>query len=304
MTNSFYERGPLVAEIGSLQVCHDSFATLDDFQPVDTTIMDFFCAHLNSFYDNAENGQNRVYFMPPDHVQLIQRYSPSLIKDHINFDFIQSHQIVFMPMISSSSFSSCSSSFSNLSSYNTFSSCDDLSSNNTSDVPFSTSQSISSLSNLNTIEHFNNSILLNNSENPNPVFHGFNNLHWSLLIWKPHARSSGFMFSHYDSAGNRNKESAKNLAHKISMIYKLRNGRFINCKAPLQRNNYDCGIYVMAIMEYLSRPRPGIAEMINIITPQFISLYRKCTADMIQTYNTNPPHELVMETVLKRSDTI
>ncbi|XP_041347488.1 sentrin-specific protease 8-like [Gigantopelta aegis] len=75
--------------------------------------------------------------------------------------------------------------------------------------------------------------------------------HWSLLVYVRSKQE----FRHYDSSGNTNSAMAKNLAYKLQPFVHAPLGRmqFIEMDCPQQQNGYDCGLFVIAITEYLCK---------------------------------------------------
>jgi len=74
--------------------------------------------------------------------------------------------------------------------------------------------------------------------------------HWSLMVLD----NTKGVFIHHDSLGNANLEAATDLADLIrGGLPGLQTAQVINAETPQQRNNYDCGIYVMAVAESICR---------------------------------------------------
>ena len=76
--------------------------------------------------------------------------------------------------------------------------------------------------------------------------------HWSLLVWKKDRRRGKFL--HYDPIRSMNTGVAKEMVNKLKRLDGATfeaNKREVDC--PRQRNNYDCGIYVILMIEKIIR---------------------------------------------------
>ncbi|KAJ2543943.1 hypothetical protein EV175_005939 [Coemansia sp. RSA 1933] len=76
--------------------------------------------------------------------------------------------------------------------------------------------------------------------------------HWSLLVYCRLTRT----FYHYDSISKHNRNFAERAAGKFLRVLEpnLKDGfYFKSMQTPQQNNDYDCGIYVLAIAEELAR---------------------------------------------------
>ncbi|KAJ2219008.1 hypothetical protein IW143_002871 [Coemansia sp. RSA 520] len=76
--------------------------------------------------------------------------------------------------------------------------------------------------------------------------------HWSLLVYCRLTRT----FYHYDSISKHNRDFAERAAGRFLRVLepKLKDGfYFKSMQTPQQNNDYDCGIYVLAIAEELAR---------------------------------------------------
>ncbi|KAJ2121899.1 hypothetical protein IW147_003888 [Coemansia sp. RSA 720] len=76
--------------------------------------------------------------------------------------------------------------------------------------------------------------------------------HWSLLVYCRLTRT----FYHYDSISKHNRNFAERAAGRFLRVLepKLKDGfYFKSMQTPQQNNDYDCGIYVLAIAEELAR---------------------------------------------------
>lgn len=134
-------------------------------------------------------------------------------------------------------------------------------------------------------------ILLENpqAENSSYIFFPLSNLqtncdgHWSLLLlYKSKTKN---LFLHFDSLKNKNFTYAKSLAQKIAQIYQMKHYDFSNMKAPIQKNEYDCGIYTMAIMNEIAIKMTISKELLTKISPEFIDNFRACFSQFIIGYN-------------------
>ena len=125
------------------------------------------------------------------------------------------------------------------------------------------------------------------------VFFAFHNLkqgncgHYSLLCWVPGIKS-GKRFFYYDSLPKQNLFIAQKLFAKIKEFTGLR-GRtqdlFKECESPIQQNRFDCGVYVMAMIDFLATSgKISSADMIPKITQHYATRYRETLAAFI----TNP----------------
>lgn len=106
--------------------------------------------------------------------------------------------------------------------------------------------------------------------------------HWSLLIW---CRSMKNKFLHFDSLKNVNVVPAKQLTEKIVEGLKIKNYKFKNIKGPLQNNNTDCGVYLMATMDEIASSRKIADNLKSKITPEYITKFRIALSSCIIHYN-------------------
>jgi Ulp1 family protease len=89
------------------------------------------------------------------------------------------------------------------------------------------------------------------------------------------------MWCHFDTCVEFNHESARRLAISISRLFKIQSKSFQRMRAPRQTNAYDCGIYVMAMMEYFAKRTPG-GTMLETLTEDYIRKFRRAFADNIR----------------------
>ncbi|XP_041034414.1 sentrin-specific protease 8 isoform X1 [Carcharodon carcharias] len=97
--------------------------------------------------------------------------------------------------------------------------------------------------------------------------------HWSLLFYN----RDGNCFSHYDSCSNMNASHARQIAKKLQHFLGTKSEvPFVEEPAPVQKNSYDCGMYVMCNTEalceqYLRRDR---RPPMMVVTPTYITQKR------------------------------
>ena len=106
--------------------------------------------------------------------------------------------------------------------------------------------------------------------------------HWSLLIWY---RTMKNTFLHFDSLKNVNVVPAKHLTDKIAEGLKIKNYSFKNMKGPIQNNNTDCGVYLMATMDEIATTRKISEHLKSKITPEYITKFRIALSSCITHYN-------------------
>jgi sentrin-specific protease 8 len=82
------------------------------------------------------------------------------------------------------------------------------------------------------------------------------------------------MWCHFDTCGEFNHKSAKMLAASMSKIFKIPSKPFRRMPSPTQTNAYDCGIYVMAMMEHFARGNPSGA-IVGALTEGYIQTFRE-----------------------------
>merc|ERR1719228_431024 len=76
--------------------------------------------------------------------------------------------------------------------------------------------------------------------------------HWSLLVWKKERNRGKFM--HYDPIEDMNSETAIEVIKKLNKVDErnyIENKKEAKC--PRQSNSYDCGIYVVLMIEKIIR---------------------------------------------------
>lgn len=107
--------------------------------------------------------------------------------------------------------------------------------------------------------------------------------HWSLLVWCPGMKNQ---FLHFDSLKNRNVVPAKSLVTKIVASTNIKTYKFKNMKGPVQDNTYDCGMYLMAVMDEIATTRKISETLKTKITPEYISKFRVALTTCIVNYST------------------
>jgi Ulp1 family protease len=125
---------------------------------------------------------------------------------------------------------------------------------------------------------------------PVPTAERRKNKHWSLLIWRPKHRRGTPAFYHFDSCGNVNSRSATKLAASLAALFNLPSTRLSHGTAPRQMNQYDCGLYVMAMEEYISAGLSPGPDMRALITSDFVEEFRRRLQVAIRTYTRNPTY--------------
>lgn len=100
--------------------------------------------------------------------------------------------------------------------------------------------------------------------------------HWSLLVWFP---KSGNRFYHCDSYQNISELShsslkvAMSIVKKLICLCKLKKYKFIKAAVPQQDNNYDCGLYLLAYIDFLVE-KNTFEGMEEVITHEMITSMR------------------------------
>ncbi|CAG8549820.1 2371_t:CDS:2 [Paraglomus brasilianum] len=112
---------------------------------------------------------------------------------------------------------------------------------------------------------------VNNNTNPELAGGGS---HWSLLVYAKSVNK----FLHYDSAGPMNMSYARRTAKKVAKRIGIKDYEVIGMHTPQQENGSDCGVYVVAITDHLTR------RLLNINPEAFSPL-----TDLILAPNDIPP---------------
>lgn len=73
--------------------------------------------------------------------------------------------------------------------------------------------------------------------------------HWSLLVLERGTRS----FWHFDSIAGKNFKVAREISSRISEVLGLGEFRVQEHWTPQQKNSFDCGVFVVAIAEWIIR---------------------------------------------------
>ncbi|XP_069758512.1 sentrin-specific protease 8 [Narcine bancroftii] len=97
--------------------------------------------------------------------------------------------------------------------------------------------------------------------------------HWSLLFYSRDKNC----FSHYDSCSNMNESHARQVARKLQHFLGAKSKvPFVEELAPVQKNSYDCGMYVICNAEVLCEQhlRRDQKPPLTVVTPPYITLKR------------------------------
>ncbi|KAG7393088.1 hypothetical protein PHYPSEUDO_012423 [Phytophthora pseudosyringae] len=106
---------------------------------------------------------------------------------------------------------------------------------------------------------------------------GGDSSHWSLLLYRDG------QFQHWDSSAGHNKHAARRVAESFELLLQAAgrrdgdgaSGRVEEAQdAPQQRNDYDCGMYVLVLAEYLCRQHAGemaATSLEDYATPQRVT---------------------------------
>ncbi|BBN17309.1 sentrin-specific protease 8 [Marchantia polymorpha subsp. ruderalis] len=118
--------------------------------------------------------------------------------------------------------------------------------------------------------------------------------HWTLLMYNRQRNT----FEHFDSMAGTNWKQARDLVHIIKpfMGPVAASAKFIEQATPQQENNYDCGVYVMAIAQVLcnafcERKRGRSTDYAGLVrttvTPSNVSKMRYTTMELIHSLSAN-----------------
>ncbi|CAF0767313.1 unnamed protein product [Rotaria sordida] len=77
----------------------------------------------------------------------------------------------------------------------------------------------------------------------------FGGSHWSLLILSIQEK----ILYHFDSMSLLNDHTAKEVQQKFQAFFHDDHITLINCRCPQQKNGFDCGLYVIVIVEEFCR---------------------------------------------------
>lgn len=78
--------------------------------------------------------------------------------------------------------------------------------------------------------------------------------HWSLIVWDTqYSPNEENKFYHFDSLGCSSTRVARKVAKQLCEYYGVNVHRFFSPKSPQQNNSYDCGMFTIAIMEYIAK---------------------------------------------------
>jgi len=98
------------------------------------------------------------------------------------------------------------------------------------------------------------------------------------------------VFQHYDSLRGNNFLQAKRTALKFGKLLGFEEKvRIEERDTPQQKNGFDCGMFVLAISEFLARLYVGgqynDKQMKSVITPNYVSELRKHFKQLIISMN-------------------
>lgn len=103
---------------------------------------------------------------------------------------------------------------------------------------------------------------INNNPDPSKV----GGSHWSLMVYVRSKQE----FQHFDALKGSNLPVAKKFVDKLQPFVHAPRGKlkFIEMDCPQQRNNFDCGMYVIAMTEHLIKEfcecfSVGLTEVVN-----------------------------------------
>ncbi|KAL9645616.1 hypothetical protein ABK040_000678 [Willaertia magna] len=102
--------------------------------------------------------------------------------------------------------------------------------------------------------------------------------HWSLVVFDRDTK----VFYYFDSGSNMNKKAALNTVKKMSPFFGegLSNPTFEVMKSPQQNNGFDCGVYVLAMADFIAGK--GMNNISTEITPSVVSNLRKEVFSLIE----------------------
>ncbi|XP_067829549.1 sentrin-specific protease 8 isoform X2 [Heptranchias perlo] len=105
--------------------------------------------------------------------------------------------------------------------------------------------------------------------------------HWSLLFYSRDKNC----FSHYDSCSNMNASHARQITAKLQRFLGTKSEvPFVEESAPVQKNSYDCGMYVMCNTEALCEQylRGDQRPLLLVVTPAYITQKRASWKKLIE----------------------
>ncbi|KAK8890090.1 SUMO1 sentrin specific peptidase 8 [Tritrichomonas musculus] len=97
--------------------------------------------------------------------------------------------------------------------------------------------------------------------------------HWSLLVWFPKHQNLFYHCDSFQQFDDSSLKSAKLIVKRLISICKLRNHSLKQKHVPQQNNNYDCGLYLLAYIEFLVEKR-SFQGMEDVITQENITSMR------------------------------
>ncbi|XP_055518854.1 sentrin-specific protease 8 [Leucoraja erinacea] len=105
--------------------------------------------------------------------------------------------------------------------------------------------------------------------------------HWSLL----HYSRDKDCFSHFDSCSSMNESHARQIARKLQHFLGTKSEvPFLEELAPVQKNSYDCGMYVICNTEVLCEQylRGEQRPLMMVVTPSYITQKRVSWKKLIE----------------------
>lgn len=100
--------------------------------------------------------------------------------------------------------------------------------------------------------------------------------HWSLLAFFPKEGKEGnrfYLCDSYQKFSSASLKSARQIVLKLVSLLKLKCYKLFKKEVPQQTNNYDCGIYLLAYMEFLAKNR-SFSGMEDYVTPEKVASMR------------------------------
>ncbi|TYZ53524.1 hypothetical protein PybrP1_008985 [[Pythium] brassicae (nom. inval.)] len=116
--------------------------------------------------------------------------------------------------------------------------------------------------------------------------------HWSLLVF----RRDALAFEHYDSSAGANARAAARVKCAFEKMLRLCDpsvGAAVTAEMPLeeardapqQTNGYDCGVYVLAVAEWLCRQHVGenaLPPLAEFVTPERVTQTRRAMPALVR----------------------
>ncbi|EAY18981.1 Clan CE, family C48, Ulp1-like cysteine peptidase [Trichomonas vaginalis G3] len=107
--------------------------------------------------------------------------------------------------------------------------------------------------------------------------------HWSLIIWDTeYSPNQENKFYHYDSIGGSTTKLAKSVCKQLADDYGVKYYKFFAPKSPQQDNTYDCGLFTVAVTDYVAKTMdlehiiPNVSqETVTNLRNSFITRFMK-----------------------------